>query len=119
MFKVTRGDELATTNLNSALQVKYKTQTGWWHTSRKSTFSMNVLFVSAFIVIVVFPDIVLAAPPLNMLYHLHMVSALLSRKITFIFDALIYMLTMKKGKKVLDGYFRKYPCTHAVLHTMI
>ena len=76
---------------------KSPTTIGWCTAFRESTFYTAALLVAAFIMFVIIPDLVILFVPLPVMSpHLRLLCALLPRELSFVVDAWIYMLTMKK-----------------------
>ena len=90
---------------------KTQTATGWWRAFRESTFYTAVLLISAFIVMVIVPDLVILFVPVEkMSTHLRVVCALLCRETSFVIDASIYILTISKVKKRMKRVFCRLGC---------
>ncbi len=102
MFAVTRskGPTVMKTSISAPRSgSERKKKTGWWKAFRESTFYTAVLLISAFIFVVIIPDLIILFTPLPLMSnHLRLVSALLCREISFVVDASIYVMTMRKVK---------------------
>lgn len=85
---------------STVMKEECKRQTSLVKMFRESTFYTSALLISAFIVLVIIPDLVILFAPIHpMTPHLRLVCALLPRELSFVVDATIYMLTMKKVKR--------------------
>ena len=73
-----------------------KSLMSWWKAFRESTFYTAVLMISAFIGLVIIPDLVILIGDIKLSPHLRLVCALLCREFSFVVDAFIYVLTIKK-----------------------
>ena len=86
-------------------------ETGWWRAFRESTFYTVFLLVSVFILLVVIPDFIFLFARLPKMTDHHVrAGALLRREISFIFDAVIYMLTIREVKRQLTRKFHALQC---------